>query len=269
MPACDSKNGGDLRGGSSMSDELKDRAAIITGGARGIGRAVSLKLAAKGATVVINYFGNKPEADEVEDDIRRMGSKTLAVEADVTRPDQIQSLVDETVAAFGDTIHILVNNAGGLIRRSTIREMDQDLWDAVLDLNLKSVFLVCKAALPYMKAGCCIVNISSAAARSGGAVGGAHYAVAKAGVSNFTRALAKELAPQSVRVNSVEPGIIATRFQDDFVSPEQRERRRATIPLLREGTAEEVAKVVAFLASDEASYVTGAAIQINGGIALI
>jgi len=252
-----------------MSDELKDRVAIITGGARGIGRAVSLKLAAKGATVVINYFGNRSEADEVERDIRRMGSRSLAVEADVTRPDQIQSLMDETVAAFGDTIHILVNNAGGLIRRSTVREMQEDLWDAVLDLNLKSVFLMCRAAIPYMTAGCCIVNVSSAAARSGGAVGGAHYAVAKAGVSNLTRALSKELAPQSVRVNSVEPGIIATRFQDDFVAPAQREKRKTTIPLLREGTAEEVASAVAFLASDEASYITGAAIPINGGLAFV
>lgn len=252
-----------------MSDEFKNRVAIVTGGARGIGRAVSLKLAAKGATVAINCFGNKPEADEVASEIRRLGSKSLIIEADVTKPDQIKSLVDETVAAFGDTIHILVNNAGGVIKRSTIREMNEDLWDAVLDLNLKSVFLMSKAVIPYMKAGCCIVNVASAAARSGGAIGGAHYAVAKAGVSNFTRALSKELASQGVRVNSVEPGIIATRFQDDFVSPELREKRSATIPLLREGTAEEVANVIAFLISDEASYITGAAMQINGGLALI
>ena len=252
-----------------MSDELKDRVAVVTGGARGIGRAVSLKLAGKGATVVVNYFGNKSEADEVEKEIRRMGSTSLAVEADVTRSDQIYSMIEKTVVAFGDTVHILINNAGGLIRRATIREMDEDLWNSVLDLNLKSVFLMSKAVIPYMKPGGCIVNVSSAAARSGGAVGGAHYAVAKAGVSNFTRALAKELAPQAVRVNSVEPGIIATRFQDDFVSPEQREKRRTTIPLLREGTAEEVAGAIAFLASADAAYITGAAIQINGGIAFV
>ncbi len=252
-----------------MSTEFKDRVAIVTGGARGIGRAVSLKLASKGAIVIVNCFGNKPEAEEVANEIKIMGSKSLIVEADITKSDQIRSLVDQTVATFGTTIHILVNNAGGLIKRSTVREMDEELWDAVMDLNLKSVFLMCKSVIPFMKAGCCIVNIASAAARSGGAIGGAHYAVAKAGVSNFTRSLSKELAAQGIRVNSVEPGIIATRFQDDFVSPEQRIKRSTTIPLLREGTAEEVANAIAFLSSDESSYITGAAIQINGGLALI
>ena len=178
-------------------------------------------------------------------------------------------MVAETVQTFGDTIHILVNNAGGLVRRSTLQEMDETLWDAVLNLNLKSVFFMCKAVLPHMTAGSTIVNISSAAARSGGALGGGHYAVAKAGVGNFTRALAKEIAPKGIRVNSVEPGVIATKFQDDFTPPEKRAKLRDMILLHREGTAAEVAKVVAFLATDESSYMTGAAVQVNGGIALI
>ena len=179
-------------------------------------------------------------------------------------------MVAETVQTFGDTIHILVNNAGGLVRRSTLQEMDETLWDAVLNLNLKSVFFMCKAVLPHMTAGSTIVNISSAAARStsSGAIL-TSTAVAKAGVGNFTRALAKEIAPKGIRVNSVEPGVIATKFQDDFTPPEKRAKLRDMILLHREGTAAEVAKVVAFLATDESSYMTGAAVQVNGGIALI
>jgi len=252
-----------------MSNELEGKIALVTGGARGIGREISLKLAEKGASIVGNYFGNQSEADDVTKEIETLGAKTLAVEADVTQWHELQSMVAKTVHTFGETIHILVNNAGGMVQRSALQEMDEALWDAVLDLNLKSVFFMCKAVIPHMTAGSAIVNISSAAARSGGALGGGHYAVAKAGVGNFTRALAKEVAPKGIRVNSVEPGVIDTKFQDDFTPPENREKRRNMIPLHREGTAAEVAKVVAFLATDESSYMTGAAVQVNGGIALI
>ena len=175
-------------------------------------------------------------------------------------------MVKTAAEAFGGKIDILVNVAGGLIGRKTVAEMDEAHWDAVIDLNLKSVFLVTKAVLPHMPEGGVIVNFSSQAGRDGGGPGASAYAAAKAGVANYSRALTKELAPRRIRVNTVSPGMIATKFHDTFTKPEVREKVASMTPVGREGTAEEVAELAAFLASPRSSFINGESVEINGGI---
>ena len=159
-----------------------------------------------------------------------------------------------------------MNVAGGLVARKTVLEMEETFWDEVIALNLKSVFLVTKAVLPHMPDGGVIVNFSSQAGRDGGGPGASAYAAAKAGVANYSRALAKELAPRKIRVNTVSPGMIATKFHDTFTKPEVRERVASMTPLGREGTPEEVAELTAFLASPKSSFINGESVEINGGI---
>lgn len=248
-----------------MSD-LANQVAIVTGGGRDIGRAVAIKLSEQGAAVAVNYRASEKAARATVDAIRDRGGKAIAVQADVTRAEEIQRLIDQTVAAFGQTIHILVNNAGGLVARKKLDEMDEEFWDSVMQLNLKSVFLVTKMVLPYMARDGSIVNLSSLAARDGGGSGAIAYSTAKGGVMTFTRGLAKELRPQKIRVNCVSPGLIATTLHDTFTAPEVRAKIASSTPLEREGQAEEVADAVLFLASDASSYINGASIEINGGL---
>ncbi|UCD70825.1 MAG: 3-oxoacyl-ACP reductase FabG [Syntrophobacterales bacterium] len=249
-----------------MEGELKGKIAIVTGGARDIGRAISLKLGSSGAHIVVNYNESHLQAQEVADEIQAIGSRALAVKADVSKWDEVQALMGEAKRAFGDGIDILVNNAGGLVQRSPVHEMDESLWNKVIDINLKGVYLMCRAAIPTMRPGGAIVNVGSLAARNGGAPGAVHYAAAKGGVLSMTRGLAKELAPRGIRVNCVEPGIIATKFHDVFTRPEVRKNLPGMIPLGREGGANEVADLVAVLVGSTSSYITGEAIQINGGL---
>ena len=192
--------------------------------------------------------------------VSRPRSDNVLVAADIAK------MVQTATEKFGGKIDILVNVAGGLIARKTILEMDEAHWDAVMDLNLKSVFLVTKAVLPHMPDGGAIVNFSSQAGRDGGGPGASAYAAAKAGVANYSRALAKELAPRRIRVNTVSPGMIATKFHDTFTKPEVRQRVAGMTPLGREGTAEEVANLAAFLASSQSSFINGESVEINGGI---
>jgi 3-oxoacyl-[acyl-carrier protein] reductase len=249
-----------------MRANLQGRVAIVTGGARDIGRAVSLKLAECGASVVVNYFSSADQAKALAADVERGGGRALSVRADVSRPADAKRLVDETRAAFGDRIHILVNNAGGLVARKKLDEMDETFWDTVMALNLKSVFLVTQAALPYLGEGAAIVNLSSLAARDGGGGGALAYSAAKGGVLTLTRGLSKELAPRKIRVNCVSPGLIATTFHDTFTKPEIRQAVASRTAIGREGTPEDVAHAIVFLASDAAAYITGESIEINGGL---
>lgn len=249
-----------------MSENLIGKVAIVTGGARDIGRAVSMKLGTLGASVVVNYNNSSTEADNTVNDLRAVGAKAIAVPADVSDEKSVAHLLEKATETFGKNIDILVNNAGGLVKRSQVAEMEESLWDHVMAINLKSAFLMCRATIPYLKKSGAIVNISSLAARSGGGPGAVAYATAKGGVLTFTRALAKELSPKRIRVNCVEPGVIATRFHDEFTNPDVRKNFPNTIPLGREGEADEVAGVVAFLVSDVSAYITGEALQINGGL---
>lgn len=245
--------------------DLKSKVALVTGGSRDIGRAISLRLAALGARVAVNYHRSRADADETLRLITATGGQAIAVQGDVTQPADAERLVREAAAALGGRIDILVNNAGGIVARKTVGEMDAVFWDQVIALNLRSVFLVTKAVLPVMPDGGAIVNLASQAARDGGGGGASAYAAAKAGVLNFTRSLAKELAPRRIRVNAVNPGMIATAFHDTHTKPEIRQRVAGATPLGREGQAAEVADLVAYLASARASFINGEAVEINGG----
>jgi 3-oxoacyl-[acyl-carrier protein] reductase len=246
--------------------ELTEKIALVTGGARDIGRATCVRLAELGATVVVNYRSNRAEADETLALISAKGGKGVLAQGDVLKAAELAAVVDVARKAGDGSIDILVNNAGGLVARKTVAEMDEAFWDQVIALNLKSVFLATKAALPYFRDGGAIVNFSSQAARDGGGAGASAYASAKAGVSNFTRAMAKELAARKIRVNAISPGMIATKFHDTFTKAEVRTRVAGMTPLGREGRAEEVADAVAYLASPRASFINGESLEINGGV---
>jgi 3-oxoacyl-[acyl-carrier protein] reductase len=246
--------------------ELENKIALVTGGARDIGRHVSIKLAAQGAAVAVNYYDNPGDAEETVKMITAAGGKAVAIQADVTKMADVKRLVDETLKSFGGKIHILVNVAGGLMGRHPIVEMEESFWDAVMNVNLKSVFLVTKAVIPHIADGGAIVNFSTQAVHDGGGPGAIAYASAKAGVLTFSRGLAKELGPRKIRVNAVSPGMINTTFHNTFTKPEVRQRVASMTPLGREGEASEVADLVLFLVSDRSSFIDGETIQINGGI---
>lgn len=249
-----------------MQVDLNGKVAVVTGGARDIGRAVALRLAASGAAVVVNYNSSAERAQAVVDEIGAAGGRAVAVQADVTRTGEARRLVDEARAAFGGGIDVLVNNAGGLVGRKKLDEMDEAFWDTVVALNLKSVFLVTQAVVPYMPEGSAIVNLSSLAAHDGGGPGALAYSASKGAVLTLTRGLAKELAPKKIRVNCVSPGLINTTFHDTFTAPEARKATAARTTIGREGEPDDVANAVLFLASDASSYVNGESLEINGGL---
>lgn len=247
--------------------KLKGKTAVVTGGARDIGREVAIKLAKEGANVVVNYYMSQEDGDTTLKLIEEAGGKAIIVQGDMTKQGDIDTLVSESKKAFGEEVHVLVNVAGGLIARKTIEEMDVDFFDTMIDVNFKSVFLVTKAFKPLMKSGASIINFASQAGRDGGGPGAALYASAKGAVMTYTRGLAKEFGPQGIRVNALCPGMIATAFHDTFTKPEVRTNVANGTPLRREGKASEVADLVAYLASDESSFLTGNNIDINGGLA--
>jgi 3-oxoacyl-[acyl-carrier protein] reductase len=249
-----------------MMNELQGKTAFVTGGGRDIGRAVCIKLACAGASVLVNYFDNPEEAQETVNIIKGFGAKAVACQGDATKTEDIQRCIDKALSEFGNKIDVVVNVAGGLVARKKMEEMDEAFWDFVMNVNLKSTFLVSKLALPFMPEGGVIVNFSSQAARDGGGPGAIAYAAAKSGVLNFTRGLAKELGPKKIRVNCVSPGMINTTFHNVFTKPEVRQRVAAATPLGREGEAEEIANIVLFLSSEASSFVNGASIEVNGGV---
>jgi NAD(P)-dependent dehydrogenase (short-subunit alcohol dehydrogenase family) len=247
--------------------DLTGKVAIITGAATGIGRATALTLAESGAAVTINYKRNEKDAELLRKQIVSTGGRAITVQADVTRASDVDALVKRAAEEFGP-VDVLINNAGSLIQRLRILELTEERWDEVMDLNLKSAFLCSKAVVPSMmerKTGA-IINLSSIAGRNGGALGSIHYSTAKGGLITFTKGLAKELAPFGVRVNAVSPGVIDTPYHEQFSSSEMMKSYVNAIPLGRVGKPEEVAKVIAFLASDAASYLAGETIEINGGM---
>jgi 3-oxoacyl-[acyl-carrier protein] reductase len=240
--------------------------AWVTGSSTGIGRAVAVGLAEEGYRVVVHYNASEEEARRVVEEIKASGGEAMLVGGDVSDAGEVARMVGEIEDHFG-RVDALVNNAGSLIERRGFSEMTEDLWDRVMDVNLKSVYLCSRAVLPMMKrqGGGRIVNMTSVAARNGGGPGSAAYATAKAGVSNLTRAMAKELVSENILVNAVAPGVITTPFHDRFTPPDVRENLLRTIPIGREGTPEETAKAVLFLASAAADYLVGEIIEVNGG----
>ena len=244
---------------------FEGKVAVVTGGARDLGRAVSVRLAAEGAKVCVNYARNEKNAEETLELIRKAGGEAIAVKADVTKEAEVQELFAKTAEAFGGKIDILINVAGGMVARKKVEEQTEDWYDFVMDLNMKSVWLCTREVLKYMGEGGAIVNFSSQAARDGGGPGASLYATSKAAVLCYTRAMAKELGPRGIRVNSVTPGMINTTFHDTFTKPEARENLHRTAPLRREGEPADIAGLVTYLASDDAAYVTGTGVDINGG----
>ena len=246
--------------------QFKDKVAIVTGGGRDIGRAVSLKLAAEGAKVCINYANDEASALETLKRIEAAGGHAIAHRGNAADAVAVAELVAATQAAFGARIDILVNLAGGMVARKSLAEIDEAFFHRVMDLNLKSVFLTTQAVAPHMGEGAAIVNFASLAGRDGGGPGASIYATSKAAVMTFTRAMAKELGPRGIRVNALCCGMIATRFHDDFTRPEVRQAVANATPLRREGRAEEAAAAAVFLASDAASFINGANVDVNGGV---
>ncbi|WP_394139215.1 SDR family NAD(P)-dependent oxidoreductase [Cytobacillus oceanisediminis] len=239
---------------------------LITGGSSGIGQASAKILAEKGYAIVAAYNSNAEGAEKTKQLVEQAGSECLIVKADVTIKEEVQKLVEETLNAFGQ-IDILVNNAGAAIKRSSFLDIDEELWEKTYDVNVKSVFLVSQTVLKHMvprKSGR-IINISSVAARIGGPGESIHYASAKGAVNTLTVGLSKEFAPHGILVNGIAPGFILTPFQDKYSTQERIGRILPTIPIGRAGTSEDIAKVVAFLASDSADYMMGEIITVSGG----
>ncbi len=249
-----------------MVADLKQKLAIVSGGARDIGAAVSIELARNGADVAFCFRDSVAQAKDTELRVRETGAQTVSAKVDAMNSGEVNAFIAMVQETFHRPIDILVNVVGGLCARKTIGEMEEDFWDFVIDRNLKTTFLMTKAVLPHMCDGGAIINFSSQAARDGGGPGAVPYATSKGAILSFTRGLAKELGHRKIRVNAVCPGMTKTMFHDTFTKPEVRQRVAAATPLGREGEAAEIAALVAYLASSGASFVNGAAIDINGGI---
>ena len=247
--------------------KLQGKVAVVTGGARDIGRAVAIKLAKEGAKVVVNYYLSHEDGEETLRLISEAGGEAVILQGDMTKKEDVGALKAKAQEAFCSNVHVLVNVAGGLIARKRIEEMDESFFYTLIDVNLKSVFLVTQAFRPLMPKGSSIVNFASQAGRDGGGPGASMYATAKGAVMTYTRGLAKAFGPDGIRVNALCPGMIATAFHDTFTKDEVRTNVANATPLRREGNAEEVADLVCYLASNESSFVTGNNIDINGGLA--
>ncbi|MFG2570795.1 SDR family NAD(P)-dependent oxidoreductase [Streptomyces sp. NPDC048567] len=252
-----------------MPFDLTGRRALVTGAGHGIGASVALGLARAGADVIVHHGHSADAAERVVAEIIAMGRKSACLAADVTDPGEVTRLADESVGLLGG-LDIVVANAGHLVGRVPVAEMSEEHFHSVVDVNLFSVFRTCRAALPYVKeAGSSgrFVLMASQAAHDGGGPGAAAYAAAKAGVIGFAKGLAKEVGGTGVTVNALAPGYIGgTTFHDTFTSPEVQQGIVEKLPIGRGGTVEDVAGAAVYLASDEAGYITGATLDIGGGV---
>lgn len=242
------------------------KTAIITGGGRGIGRAITLALSQKKFKVVVTYITQRDRCEQTAAEVDKLGGEALVIQADVTKRESVRQLISTATEKFG-TVDVLVNNAG-ILQQKPFNTISDEEWDTMLATNLKSVFLCSQEVMPVMvrQGGGSIINISS----SGGQLGGmlaVHYAVSKAGVISLTRSLARVGAPDGIRVNCVTPGLIETEMsQKEIHSEVGQQKIGREIPLRRAGLASEVAGAVVFLASEEAAYITGQSINVNGGL---
>ncbi|MFD2044069.1 3-oxoacyl-[acyl-carrier-protein] reductase [Ornithinibacillus salinisoli] len=245
---------------------LKGKSALVTGASRGIGRAIALELAKQGANVAVNYAGSEAKAQSVVEEIEQLGVKAFKVQADVSDESSVKAMIKDVIGQFG-SLDILVNNAG-ITRDNLLMRMKEEEFDQVINTNLKGVFVCTKSVSRQMmkqRSGR-IINVASIVGVSGNP-GQANYVAAKAGVIGLTKTTAKELASRNILVNAIAPGFISTDMTEELTE-EQREGMLAMIPLAKLGTPEDVAKVVRFLASEDANYITGQTIHIDGGMVM-
>ncbi|GAA0572707.1 glucose 1-dehydrogenase [Kribbella sandramycini] len=247
--------------------DFRDQVVLVTGASSGIGAAAAVGFAQTGATVAVHYHRNADGAAHTVAAVQTAGGTASLHQADLADPAAANALVDEVLAKHG-RIDVLVNNAGDLVKRSPIVDVPDADFQHILDVNVTSVFVLSRRLIPVFRAqgGGSIVNVTSIAARTGGAGGSVVYATSKGAVSTFTRGLAKELAPDNIRVNAISPGVISTPFHDRHTTPDQLAAMVNTIPMARTGTPHECVGTILYLASDRmASYVTGQIIEVNGG----
>lgn len=254
----------------TQNGELHGMTALITGASKGIGAAATLALGARGAFALIHYNKGSDEASQVLKKLRAAGGEGELLQADLSCLEGIRKFI-RALDESGHPIDILVNNAGSLVKRTPFMEFTEDLWNQVFTLNLTSAFLIAQACLRSMvvrKKGV-IVNISSVAARFGGGIGSIAYSSAKGALSTMTKGLAREFAPHGIRINAVSPGTIDTDYHRQFSTSQALEATAAATPMRRLGTSEEVANVVAFLCSEDARFIQGQVIEVNGGFLMV
>ncbi|QPQ35862.1 SDR family NAD(P)-dependent oxidoreductase [Lysinibacillus sp. JNUCC-52] len=248
-------------------ESLHGKVVLITGASSGIGRAAAELLSSKGAKIIVNYLSNKKGAIETVQRIQKNGGDAIIIQADVTIKEQVNAMVEQALASFGK-IDILINNAAGGIRQSTFMDASEELWEETYRLNINSVLLCSQAVLTHMiprKEGK-IINISSTAARIGGAGESIHYAASKGALNTMTIGMAKELIEYGIIVNGIAPGMVETPFHEKFAPNEDRlSRMSATIPIKRVAQPIEIAETIAFLASDASNYILGEIINVSGG----
>ncbi len=250
-----------------MSVALSGHLALVTGGATGIGAATVERLTHDGAAVVCCYNRSRDNAEALAKRLGRDGAAVFTTRMDVSDPESVEGAVRAATNRFGRAIDVLINNAGDVFKTAPLEKMTPALWDTVLGVNLRGAFLCAKACIPGMKAEKWgrIINVTSISARTGGGPGSAHYAASKGGLDALTRSMAIELAPAGITVNGVAPGVIDTPIHQRINTPESLERIRRAIPLARLGDPQEIAAAISFLASDDAAYITGEIIAVNGG----
>ena len=251
-----------------MDNKLKNKNVLITAGAQGIGEAITRHFIDNGANVSIHYFSSAENAESLKKYADSKGQKAVIVRGDLTKQSDANSVVDKTVESLG-SLDILINNAGSLVARKTLSEIEQEFWNKVMDVNLTSMMFVTKSATPYLikNTNSSIVNLASLAGRKGGHAGSLAYSTSKGAILTFTRALSNELGPEGIRVNSVAPGLIlGTSFHNTHTTKESADKTIAGIPIQKAGNPDDVARAVLYFASEYDGFITGATLDINGGV---
>ncbi|WP_441004213.1 SDR family NAD(P)-dependent oxidoreductase [Pseudocolwellia agarivorans] len=251
-----------------MNNKLTGQNVLITAGAQGIGEAITKHFIDSGANVAIHYFSSADTANALVEYATSKGQKAIAISGDLTSEADANAMVEKTVEALGG-LNILINNAGSLVARRLLNDMDAEFWHKVMDINLTSMMFVTRAASPHLakNENSSIVNLASLAGRKGGHPGSLVYSTSKGAILTLTRALASELGPQGTRVNAVAPGLIlGTSFHNTHTTKESADETIAGIPIQRAGNADDVARAVAYLASEFDGFITGATLDINGGV---